>query len=69
MVVFPLPGPPVITTLNGFSSMVRSEKKEGQAYHITPLQPDTLASFLTWGIHGELVVWDLPDAKVSLLSD
>ncbi|KFD38182.1 hypothetical protein AT05_11440 [Schleiferia thermophila str. Yellowstone] len=49
--------------------MVRSEKKEGQAYHITPLQPDTLASFLTWGIHGELVVWDLPDAKVSLLSD
>ena len=31
----------------------------GQAIHIAPLQPSTLAMFPSWGIPRELVVWDL----------
>ena len=31
-------------------------KKEGLANYIAPLQPTTLASVKTWGIHGELAV-------------
>jgi len=30
--------------------------KNGQATHITPLRPPTLAAFLPWGIQQELVV-------------
>jgi hypothetical protein len=32
------------------------------------LQPATLASIKTWGIHKELVVWDLPGCKVTTFS-
>ena len=30
--------------------------KKGLANYIAPLQPTTLASVKTWGIHGELAV-------------
>ena len=38
-------------------------KKKRADEHITPLRPATLASFLTWGIHQELVVCHLPERK------
>ncbi|KGN79187.1 hypothetical protein HW49_07425 [Porphyromonadaceae bacterium COT-184 OH4590] len=39
------------------------KNKKGQAYHIAPLQPSTLAAVKPWGIQRELVVWDLPECK------
>jgi len=42
----------------------KRRKKEGQATYIAPLQPLTLATFPSWGIQRELVVQDLPRAKV-----
>lgn len=41
-----------------------NEKKKGQATHIAPLQPHTLAAFPPWGILQELVVWNLPGANI-----
>ncbi len=42
-------------------------RKKGQATYIAPLRPATLASFLTWGVHQELVVrLALKGAKVQL---
>lgn len=45
------------------------DTKKGQAIYIAPLQPRTLASVKTWGINGELVVQDSPDAKLQLFSE
>jgi len=39
-------------------------RKKGQAIPIAPLQPSTLAAFRPWGSRWELVVGDLPRAKI-----
>jgi len=39
-----------------FDPLVTILKKEGQATHIAPLRPPTLATFPSWGIRQELVV-------------
>jgi hypothetical protein len=41
--------------------------KKGQATSIAPLQPLTLAPFPAWGIQQELVVEDLPAAKLTII--
>lgn len=48
------------------SVFIRFEKenKKGQATSIAPLNRNTLALFPTWGIQQELVVKDLPAAKL-----
>jgi hypothetical protein len=48
--------------------LTEGNKKWVSYFHRTA-QPLTLASFPTWGIQQELVVKDLPAAKVSIISD
>lgn len=45
----------------------KEEIKKGQATSIAPLQPSTLAPFPAWGIQQELVVKDLPAAKLIII--
>jgi hypothetical protein len=44
------------------------KRKKGQAIPIAPLQPSTLAAFRPWGSRWELVVGDLPRAKIPSIS-
>jgi hypothetical protein len=43
---------------------LKKGQKKWQAEYIAPLQPPTLATFRSWGIQQELVVYDLPGANV-----
>jgi len=39
-----------------YLEIIREKKKNWQVNHIAPLQPPTLAIFLSWGIQQELAV-------------
>jgi len=47
-----------------YLKLKKRRNKKGQATYITPLQPNTFAAFPPWRIQRELVVQDLPGAKI-----
>ncbi len=48
-------------------SFSRTENKKRASYFHRTAQPSTLAPFPAWGIQQELVVKDLPAAKVTII--
>ena len=48
--------PSMSMTKDSLRNKLCTTEKKGQVTYIAPLQPTTLASVKTWGIHQELIV-------------